>query len=110
MGLIEDVVSSLTTELEITEGERFNAALLRSKVENAYREVKTARRYPTSYTEAAIERDMENYYSQVRAVALYDYNATGSEFQSSFSEDGTSIHYTDRNALFSGVLPIAKRG
>lgn len=110
MGLIEDVVSSLTTELEITEGERFNAALLRSKVENAYREVKTARRYPTSYTEAAIERDMENYYSQVRAVALYDYNAIGSEYQTSFSEDGTSIHYTDRNALFSGVLPIAKRG
>lgn len=110
MGLIEDVVSSLTTELEITEGERFNAALLRSKVENAYREVKTARKYPTTYTEAAIERDMENYYPQVRAVALYDYNATGSEFQSSFSEDGTSIHYTDRNTLFSGVLPIAKRG
>ena len=110
MGLIEDVVSSLTTELEITEGERFNAALLRSKVENAYREVKTARKYPTTYTEAAIERDMENYYSQVRAVALYDYNAIGSEYQTSFSEDGTSIHYTDRNALFSGVLPIAKRG
>ena len=110
MGLIEDVVSSLTTELEITEGERFNEALLRSKVENAYREVKTARKYPTTYTEAAIERDMENYYSQVRAVALYDYNAIGSEYQSSFSEDGTSIHYTDRNVLFSGVLPIAKRG
>ena len=110
MGLKEDVFESLKTELEITEGSRFNEVLLRSKVDNAYREVQTARSYPASYTEAAIERDMENYYSQVRSVALYDYNAIGSEYQTSFSEDGSSIHYASRDSLFAGVLPIAKRG
>ena len=110
MGLVEDVVLSLTTELQITEGARFNADLLRSKAENAYREVRTARRYPKSYTEAAIERDMENYYAQVRAVAQFDYNQIGAEGQTSFSEDGASIHYVNRNSLFSGVLPIAVRG
>ena len=110
MGLKEDVVASLTTELQITEGDRFNADLLKSKVDNAYREVQTARKYPSSYTEASIERDMENYYSQVRAVALYDYNATGAEYQTSFSEDGSSIHFANRDSLFAGVLPIARKG
>lgn len=110
MGLIEDVINSITTELEITDGDRFNPVLLRSKVENAYREVKTARNYPASYTEAAIERDMEKYYSQVRAIALYDYNAIGAEFQTQFSEDGASVHFADRSSLFAGVLPIAIRG
>ena len=110
MGLKEDVFESLKTELEITEGSRFNEVLLRSKVDNAYREVQTARSYPASYTEAAIERDMENYYTQVRSRALYDYNAIGSEYQTSFSEDGSSIHYASRDSLFAGVLPIAKRG
>lgn len=110
MGVKEDVLRSLTIELEITEGERFNAVLLQSKVDNAYREVQTARNYPSSYTEAAIERDMENYYSQIRAVAQFDYNQIGAEGQTSFSEDGSSIHYVDRDSLFAGVLPIAKRG
>ena len=110
MGLKEDVISSLKTELEITEGAGFNESLLRAKVDNAYREVQTARRYPTSYTDAAKERDMERFYSQVRAIALYDYNQIGAEGQISFSEDGASIRYVDRDKLFQGVLPIAVRG
>lgn len=111
MNLLEkEVYDSLKAEIEITEGDRFNSTLLESKVKNAYREVRTARKYPTSYTEAAIERDMENYYSQIRAVAQYDYNQIGAEGQTQFSEDGASIHYVGRDSLFQGVLPIARRG
>lgn len=110
MNLTDEIYESLKTELEITDGERFNPTLLRSKVDNAYREVKTVRRYPGSYTEAYIERDMENYYSQIRAVALYDYNQIGAEGQTQFSEDGASIHYVEREKCFAGVIPIAKRG
>lgn len=110
MNLIELIYNSLKAELEITEGERFNSTLLRSKVENAYRDVKAARKYPTHYTEAVIEHDMDNYYSQIRAIAMYDYSIVGVEALSSFSEDGVSNHMVDRNSLFNGVLPIAKRG
>lgn len=108
--MINDIISSLRAELEVTEGERFNPVLLESKVNNAYREVRTARKYPVSYTEAYIERDMENYYSQVRSIALFDYNQIGAEGQTQYSQDGVSVHYVDRDKLFSGVLPIAVRG
>lgn len=110
MGLKEDIYNSIEAELQVTEGERFNAVLLRSKVDNAYREVQAVRNYPSSYTEAAIERDMEKFYSQIRAIALYDYSIVGVEALLSFSEDGVSNHMIDRNSLFNGVLPIAKRG
>ena len=106
----EEIIAELRIELEETEGSKFNLTLLTSKVNSAYREVKTARKYPASYTEAAIERDMENYYSQVRAIALYDYNCIGSEGQTQYSQDGVSIHYVERDKLFYGVLPIAARG
>ena len=69
MNLIEEVYNSLKAELEITDGERFNPTLLHSKVDNAYREVKTARRYPASYTEAYIDRDMEKCFSGVLPIA-----------------------------------------
>ena len=106
----EEIIEELKTELLLTEGEKFNETLLESKVKNAYRSVKTARKYPPSYTEAMIERDMEKYYTQVRDIALYDYNQIGAEGQTQYSQDGVSVHYEDRNKLFYGVLPIAVKG
>ena len=70
----EDVFNALKTELEITEGEKFNETLLRSKIDGAYEDVKMARNYPESYSDAKIIDDMERYYSAIRDIALYDYN------------------------------------
>jgi hypothetical protein len=108
--MIEEIIEELTTELRETEGERFNETLLRSKVKSAYRAVQTVRKYPKSYTEAMIERDMENYYSQVKDIAMFDFNQIGAEGQTQYSQDGVSVHYVDRDKLFYGVLPIAVRG
>ena len=102
----EEVYESLKTELEITEGERMNETLLKSKVEAAYQDVKLARNYPKTYSESAVEDDMEQFYVVIRSVALFDYNQVGAEGQSSYSADGTSIHYLNRDRLFRGVLPI----
>lgn len=108
--MINDIIAELTTELQITEGSKFNATLLASKVNGAYRDVKTARNYPPSFTAQRIESDMEKYYSQVKAIALFDYNQIGAEGQTSYNQDGVSVNYVDRNKLFYGVLPIAIRG
>ena len=108
--MIEEIIEDLRAEIEGQEGDKFNLSLLTSKVKSAYRAVKTARKYPQSYTEAFIERDMENYYSQVREIAMYDYNIVGAEGQTQYSQDGVSVHYVDRDKLFYGVLPIAARG
>lgn len=108
--MIEEIIEDLKTELEAEEGSKFNISLLRSKVKTAYREVQAARKYPVTYSEAMIERDMNNYYSQIRSIAMYDYNQSGSEGQTQYSQDGVSIHYVDRDRLFFGVLPIAARG
>lgn len=104
--MIESIIDELTIELQ-TEAD-FNADILALKVRNAYREVKQARNYPKSYTEESISADMENYYSNVKDLALYDYNKVGAEGQTQYSADGESIHYVDRNKMFTGVLPIAR--
>ena len=106
----EEIFEELKAELSETEGDKLNETLLMSKVKGAYRAVKTARKYPSSYTEAMIDRDMDNYYSQVREIALFDFNQIGSEGQTQYSQDGVSIHYVERDKLFYGVLPIAVRG
>lgn len=108
--MLEEIFEELKTELVETEGDKFNETLLRSKINSAYRDVKAARKYPLSYTDAMIEREMENYYSQIREIALFDYTQIGSEGQTQYSQDGVSIHYVDRNKLFYGILPFATRG
>ena len=104
--MIQSIITELTTELQNETD--FNAAILALKVNNAYREVKQARNYPKSYTEEMITDDMMNYYSNVKAIAMYDYNKVGAEGQTQYSADGESIHYVDRNKMFAGIIPIAR--
>lgn len=104
--MIENIIEELTTELQNEVD--FNVDILRLKVQNAYREVKQARNYPSSYTDSMKEADMENFYTNVKALALYDYNKVGAEGQTQYSADGESIHYVDRNKMFAGILPIAR--
>ncbi len=107
VNLEQEIVADLTAELSISD-EKFNADLLLSKVRSALREVKKARKYPPYYTESQIDRDMYDYYSNVRNIALYDYNLIGAEGQTSSSEGGTGRSYVDRNELFSGIVPLSR--
>ena len=100
------IISELTIELR--KEVDFDADILALKVSNAYREVRTARNYPSYYSEELIMADMMNYYSNIRAIAMYDYNKIGAEGQTQYSADGESIHYVDRSKLFNGVIPIAR--
>ena len=101
-----EIIAELTAELQ---GETdFDAVLLTAKVNNATREVQTARNYPSIYTAAQIEADTVRFFSQIKSIALYDYNQVGAEGQTQYSADGVSIHYVERNKLFYGVRPIAR--
>lgn len=108
--MLDEIFTNLKEEImaDVAQADLFSENLLRSKVNGAFREVKNARRYPGTYSEAMIESDMIEFYSNIEAIARYDYNAVGSEGLNSYSADGTSIHYKDRDKLFYGVLPIAR--
>lgn len=100
----EEVIADLTLELQSDES--FNADLLESKVKNALREVKTARKYPSTFTDELIAEDMEKYISNVYKLALYDYNRSGVEETISYTGNGETRSYMERSKLFSGIIPI----
>ena len=105
--LEDEIIEDLTAELSETD-ENFNATVLAVKVKSAIREVKRAKKYTSNYTDERITADLQNYYSNIRALALYDYNLIGAEGQSSSTENGVSRSYVDRKTLFVGIIPIAK--
>lgn len=104
--LRDEILSDLTTELMLTDTDEIG--ILASKVKNAIREVKRARNYPSGYTDSVIEKDMENYYSNIRELALYDYNQFGAEGEISHSENGTARTWKDREKCFNGVYPFVQ--
>jgi len=107
--LESDILEDLTAELSETD-KKFKQSIMILKIKNAIREVKRARNYPKHYTESAIVEDLENYYSNIRSIALFDYNMIGAEGQSSSSENGTSRNFIDRDKLFSGIIPLSRTG
>lgn len=105
--LENELLEDLSSELEASDP-KFNQKLLVPKLRNAMREVRRARRYPKHYTESQIAEDMGDYYSNIRSIALYDYNLIGAEGQSSSGENGTTRSYIDRDKLFSGIIPLSR--
>ena len=104
--LSKEILDDLTSELSRDSG--FDALILKPKVDNALKEVLRARKYPMSYSEEQINSDLSNYYSNIRSIALYDYNIVGAEFQQSHSENGISRTFCSREKLFNGIIPIAR--
>lgn len=107
VGLEQEIFADLSAELSVSD-ENFNETLLLSKVRNSMREVKRARNYPKAYTDSQIEADMYDYFSNIRNIALYDYNQIGAEGQTSSGENGTSRSYVDRNKYFAGICPFVR--
>lgn len=100
--LIKEILEDLTIELELEKAS--DVAILSSKVKNAYREVKRVRNYQPSHSQEFIDSDMENFYSNIRDLALYDYNQVGAEFQSNHSENGYNRSWIDRKECMSGIV------
>ena len=99
--LIIEILEDLTTELGLKKDS--DIAVLTSKVKNAYREVKRTRNYQSYHSQEFIDKDMENFYSNIRELALYDYNQVGVEGQVSHNSNVTSRTWKDRKECLSGV-------
>lgn len=107
MGLNDKLIEDLKAELEITDI-NFNLTLLEIKVKNAISDVKRVRKYPSTYSEEKITDDMESLYSICRALALYDYNKMGADYETSHTENGVTSKFTDRDKLLGGVIPLSR--
>lgn len=107
-GLQGEVATDLIAELKIAESDEASRGRLQVKVKNAIREVKFIRNYSKNYTEEQVTDDLEKHYSVIRELALYDYNQIGAEGVLSYSENGESRSWKDRQDCLKGVVAICR--
>ena len=110
--LQKEILVDLGIELELIDlvtnealkGKEQAVACLSSKIKNAVREVRNKRNYPEHFTDEQIQKDLEKYYSNIRELALYDFNQFGAEGQMSHNENGTNRTWKSRNECLMGVF------
>lgn len=81
--------------------------LLEQLISQAEADIRAKRMYPESYTEEKIATDMKKFQSVVVNLVVYDRSQAGENFMASYSENGVSRTWRDREDLFVGVFPFA---
>ena len=77
-------------------------------IDQATQEVINRRGYPESYTQEQIDKDMKKYEGVIVNLAVYDKSQAGEAYMASYTENGVSRTWKDRENLFAGVYPFVK--
>lgn len=85
-----------------------NNPIIEQLIEQAKKDVIAKRCYPDSYTQEMIEEDMNFFKCVIVNLVVYDYSQAGENYMTSYSENGVSRHWRDRDSLFVGVYPFVK--
>lgn len=80
--------------------------LIELLINQATEDVKAKRNYPDSYTDEMIAEDLKKHQSVIINLAVYDHSQAGEEFMASYSENGGSRTWRDRDKLFVGIFPF----
>jgi hypothetical protein len=82
--------------------------LIEQLIEQSRQEIISLRNYPSSYTQEQIDDDLAKYESVIVNLTVYDHSQAGESFMASYSENGISRNWVDRNNLLAGVIPFVK--
>ena len=82
--------------------------LLEQLIKQVTNEVMNRRMYPSNYTQEQIDEDIKKFESTIVNAVVYDRSQAGESFMQSYSENGVSRTWKDRDKLFGEVYPCVK--
>lgn len=82
--------------------------LLEQLIKQVTNEVMNRRMYPSNYTQEQIDEDLKKFESTIVNAVVYDRSQAGESFMQSYSENGVSRTWKDRDKLFGEVYPFVK--
>ena len=77
-------------------------------IEQARQEVINKRNYPDRYTQEQIDKDLSKHEGVIVNLAVYDHSQAGEAFMASYTENGVSRNWKDRDKLLAEVIPFVK--
>ena len=108
VGLREEIIAELTVQLQ--NEPTFNAEILKIKVNDAYRKVRSRKHYEnTSYSVEQIESDLyEKHFQDIKDVALYNFVIMGADFQKTHNENGINRTFRTEDEILGNICAFVK--
>lgn len=75
-------------------------------IKEATDEVIGIRNYPDSYSEKKINDDLKKFERTIVDLVVYDHSQAGESYMASYSENGVSRNWVDRNKLLKDIYPF----
>lgn len=75
-------------------------------IKEATDEVIGIRNYPDSYSEEQINDDLKKFEKTIVDLVVYDHSQAGESYMASYSENGVSRNWVDRNKLLKDIYPF----
>lgn len=75
-------------------------------IKEATDEVIGIRNYPESYSEEQINDDLKKFERTIVDLVVYDHSQAGESYMASYSENGVSRNWVDRNKLLKDIYPF----
>lgn len=75
-------------------------------IKEATDEVIGIRNYPDSYSEEQINDDLKKFERTIVDLVVYDHSQSGESYMASYSENGVSRNWVDRNKLLKDIYPF----
>ena len=82
--------------------------LLEQLIKQVTNEVMNRRMYTSNYTQEQIDEDLKKFETTIVNAVVYDRSQAGESFMQSYSENGVSRTWKDRDRLFGEVYPFVK--
>ncbi len=107
---VETIVNDekdITSDVVVFDNKEDNV-LIEQLIKQVMQEIIVKRNYTADYTQEQIDEDLKTYEQNVINLVVYDYSQAGENFMATFSENGVSRSWRDRDSLFDGIYPMVK--
>lgn len=104
---VTDPNTGITSDVTVFDHKEDNPRL-ELLIKQATNEVINRRMYPQSYTQEQIDEDLKKFEDVIINLTVYDRSQAGEAYMASYTENGVSRNWKDRDTLLVGVYPFVK--
>lgn len=104
---ITDPDTGLTSDVTVFDHKEDNPRL-ELLIKQSTNEVINRRMYPQSYTQEQIDEDLKKFEDVIINLTVYDRSQAGEAYMASYTENGVSRNWKDRDTLLVSVYSFVK--